>query len=161
MLRNQIAERLLTTMTSENAQQMIHATAVAINNQGIIIVGPSGSGKSDLAIRLIDRGARLVSDDQVLTSRQEDFVILNAPASIAGKIELYSVGIFDIPFVSDVRLDMIVQLTDDAERYPMDVQLELLLGMHISSIKLDGRTSSAPIKVEMALQKITNSGKSS
>lgn len=145
-------------MNPEDAQQ-IHATAVAIDKHGIMIVGPSGSGKSDLAIRLIDRGARLISDDQVLASRQENTVILNAPASIAGKIELYSVGIFDIPFVSDIRLVMIVHLTDDAERYPMDAQLELLVGMNISSINLDGRTSSAPIKVEMELQKIINSGK--
>lgn len=158
MLRNQIAERLLATMNPEDAQQ-IHATAVAIDKHGIMIVGPSGSGKSDLAIRLIDRGARLISDDQVLASRQENIVILNAPASIAGKIELHSVGIFDIPFVSDIRLVMIVHLTHDAERFPMDAQLELLCGMNISSINLDGRTSSAPIKVEMALQKIVNSGK--
>ena len=41
----------------------IHATCVAIEGRGVLIVGPSGSGKSDLALRLIDRGAALVADD--------------------------------------------------------------------------------------------------
>lgn len=142
--------------TPDLKQQSIHATAVAIKERGILIVGPSGSGKSDLALRLIDRGATLISDDQVIASRQERTIVLNPPANIAGKIELYSVGIFDVPFVKDINLSMIVQLAPNSERYPLDRQTRSCLELEVPLITLDGQTSSSPIKVEMALSLIAN-----
>ena len=47
----------------------VHATCIAIDGHGILLRGPAGSGKSDLALRAIDRGARLVADDQVVLTR--------------------------------------------------------------------------------------------
>ncbi len=146
---------------NQATQKTIHATAVAIGDHGVIIQGPSGSGKSDLALRIVDRGALLISDDQVIAKKDNDSIRLHAPTNIAGKMELYSLGIYEVPHVSDIELVMTVQLSDDAERYPMDQQLDILLGMNIPLIKLDGRLASAPIKVEMALQKIINAGRRS
>lgn len=142
--------------TSEQIQQSVHGTAISINNNGVLIKGPSGSGKSDLAIRLIDRGATLVSDDQVIISRREGSITLNPPTNIAGKIELYSVGIFDVPFTNDIPLAMIVQLHPNSERYPLDRPTVSLLDLDIPTIALDGQKPTAPIKVEMALLRITN-----
>lgn len=142
--------------TSESRQVSIHATAVAIKNRGILIMGPSGSGKSDLALRLIDRGATLISDDQVILSRQEEIAYLSPPVNIAGKIELYSLGIFDAPFVKDVPLSMIVKLNTESERFPLDCRSMPLLDLKFPFITLDGRISSAPIKVEMELLRIAN-----
>ena len=64
--------------------------------------GPSGSGKSDLALRLLDRGFTLVSDDQTIVSRDGDRLIASAPPNIAGKLEIRGIGIVDMDTVDDV-----------------------------------------------------------
>ena len=72
---------------AEPQQIFVHATAVAVGLKGVLLLGPSGSGKSDLALRLIDQGARLVADDQVVLSRNGARLIANAPPALAGKID--------------------------------------------------------------------------
>jgi serine kinase of HPr protein (carbohydrate metabolism regulator) len=76
----------------------IHATCVAIGGQGVLIMGPSGIGKSDLALRLIDRGATLVSDDYTEIELVEGALTGRPPATIAGKIEVRGVGIVTMVF---------------------------------------------------------------
>jgi HPr Serine kinase C-terminal domain len=72
---------------------MVHGTVVAIDGGGVLLRGPSGRGKSDLALRLIDAGARLVADDQVLLQRSGMQVLARAPAVLAGLLEIRGVGI--------------------------------------------------------------------
>lgn len=141
---------------SEDSQEKVHATAVAIDGKGILIIGSSGSGKSDLAIHLIDRGAILISDDQVIVSRKQGKVTLNPPANIAGKIELYSLGIHEVEYASDLPLVMVVRLVDKSDRYPLDRQTYQILDFHLPLITLDSYRSTAPIKVEMALKQIVD-----
>ena len=76
----------------------IHGTCVAFGRAGVLIRGSSGSGKSDLALRLIDNKAKLVSDDQVLAMEKNGKIVLSAPRSIAGKIEVRGVGIMDMQY---------------------------------------------------------------
>ena len=76
-----------------SASILLHATAVAIDGRAVLLRGPSGSGKSDLALRLIDAGARLVADDQSELSRRGDVLMVRAPATIAGLIEVRGLGI--------------------------------------------------------------------
>ena len=59
---------------------LVHATCVALDGAGVLLRGPSGSGKSDLALRLIDGGARLVADDQVALSAEAGRLVARAPA---------------------------------------------------------------------------------
>ena len=68
--------------------ETIHASTVAIEGRAVLITGPSGSGKSDLALRLLDRGFTLVSDDQTIVRRDGDRLIASAPPTIAGKLDL-------------------------------------------------------------------------
>ena len=75
------------------APQILHATAVAIDGQGVLIRGASGSGKSSLALELMARGAILVSDDRTVLSPHPDGVELSAPPAIAGKIEARGIGL--------------------------------------------------------------------
>lgn len=89
---------------------LIHATCVEIDSVGVLLRGPSGSGKSDLALRLIDRGAKLVADDQVLLACRDGQLLANAPEVLSGKIEVRGCGIFDIPYQKDVALRMIIDL---------------------------------------------------
>ncbi|MGE3652127.1 MAG: HPr kinase/phosphorylase, partial [Reyranellaceae bacterium] len=75
----------------------IHATCVALPEGGVLLRGDSGAGKSDLALRLIDGGARLVADDRTDLMREGDLLIARAPTSIAGLIEARGLGILRLP----------------------------------------------------------------
>lgn len=141
-------------MTGNTAQETRHASCVAIRGAGIMISGPSGSGKSDLALRLIDRGATLISDDYVELRGNDSQILLDAPAKIAGKIEVRSLGIFACDHVSNIPLKLHVRLKQKPERFPLDSQTETIMTMAIPTITLNAIESSAPIKVEMALKRL-------
>ena len=135
-------------------KEIRHASCVAVNGAGILITGPSGSGKSDLALRLIDRGAKLISDDYVELCRHDDQLLMEAPPQIAGKMEVRSLGIFDCEHVSNIPLILQVRLKPQIERFPMDSQTETIMTMSIPTITLNPAEASAPIKVEMALNRL-------
>ena len=70
-------------MSIRLSSETIHASTVAIDGRAVLITGPSGSGKSDLALRLLDRGFALVSDDQTIVKKTGDRLIASAPPTIA------------------------------------------------------------------------------
>ena len=118
----------------------------------MLIEGASGAGKSDLALRLIDRGARLISDDYTLLSHAGGTLLASAPDTIAGKIEVRGVGILPLPHVDQVRVALVVRLTDAPERLPPGDDRRSIAGLAIPEVAIDPRSASAPIKVELALQ---------
>lgn len=128
----------------------IHAGCVAIGGRGILILGPPGAGKSDLAIRLVDRGADLVSDDYTSLRAAGGQLLASPPDTIAGKIELRGVGIVGRPFVAEVPVCLVVDLSVTPERLPERLRREWL-GLPIPAIGLAALEPSAPIKVEAAL----------
>lgn len=83
----------------------IHATAIAIDEQGILLRGPSGSGKSDLALRLIEQGARLVSDDRVELIKKGNEMIAFAPATIKDLFEVRHLGILKLQSLESAPFD--------------------------------------------------------
>lgn len=136
------------------SSETLHATAVSINGQGVLIEGVSGAGKSDLALRLIDRGAVLVSDDYSIVQRRDGNIIASPPTTIAGKIEVRGVGIVEMPHVSAAPVALLVALGEPAARLPDPEQTRSLLGIDIPLLALDGREASAPVKVELALSQL-------
>lgn len=143
------------TNDSDDSEQMnMHATAVAITGAGLMICGKSGSGKSDLALRLIDRGATLISDDYVDISRANEELFLSPPANLAGKLEVRSLGIIEKDHLSGIPLKLIVKLDESPDRFPMDKQTMILLGITIPFCTLDAMENSAALKAELALQRI-------
>lgn len=145
----------MTNGADQNDQLITHATAVAIAGAGVMICGKSGSGKSDLALRLIDRGAILISDDYVDIRRSNGNLLLNPPANLAGKLEVRSLGILGCEHVSGVPLKMVINLKENPDRFPLDKQVMILLGINISFCTLDAMESSAAIKAELALQRLS------
>lgn len=129
--------------------ELVHATTVSIGGRGVLISGRPGSGKSDLALRLIDRGATLVADDQTLVRAEAGVAIASAPPAIAGKLEVRGVGIFAVERV-DAALSLCVALADTVERLP-EPRVRMIAGAKLPEIMLDPRPASAPIKVELAL----------
>ena len=129
----------------------IHAVCVAIAGRGVLIAGASGRGKSDLALRLIDRGALLVSDDYTLLTVAGDRLIGSAPATIAGRIEIRGVGIVEMPATRGIPISLHVDLDAMPERLPEPRQIEIH-GIALPSLALAALEASAPIKLEQALR---------
>ena len=136
------------------SSEMVHASAVACEDRAVLISGPSGSGKSDLALRLLDRGFTLVSDDQTLIRRDGDRLLASPPATIAGKLEVRGVGIVDMSHVENVPVSLLVELTRELERMPPDDRQRQLLGLAIPLVSIDAATASAPSKVALALDRM-------
>ena len=102
------------------AAMLLHGTAIAWHGRGILLRGPSGTGKSDLALRVIAAGGMLVADDQVLAQNTKAGIIAAPPPQIAGLIELRGVGLMRLPYLSSVRLAIVFDLVPPgtAERLP-------------------------------------------
>ena len=135
--------------------ETIHASTVAIEGRAVMITGPSGSGKSDLALRLLDRGFALVSDDQTIVKRDGDRLLASPPPTIAGKLEIRGIGIVDMDHLSDLPVALIVELTSsDIQRLPDDSQERPILGVKLPLIAIDAMTASAPAKVVLVLDRM-------
>lgn len=137
-----------------SAVATIHATTVAVNGMAVLLTGPSGAGKSDLALRLIDRGAELVADDYTELTRDGDELVAAAPATIAGRMEVRGIGIVDWPYRVVAPVALVVLLADEDERMPEPRTIEIA-GVPVPEVVIDPRWPSAPIKVEWALTKLT------
>lgn len=117
----------------------------------MVIEGRSGSGKSDLALRLIDRGAVLVSDDQTLLVRIGQALHARAPATIAGRMEVRGLGIVAMPHVEDVPVALVVRIDGEVLRMP-ERRARRIAGVSVREIAIDPLPASAPVKVELALR---------
>ena len=139
---------------SRLSAESMHATSVALSGRAVLISGPSGSGKSDLALRLMDRGFKLVSDDQTLLRREGERLVASAPPNIAGKIEIRGIGSREVGTASDVPVALLVELTSDIQRLPDDARQRPILGIELPLVSIDAMTASAASKVALALDRL-------
>jgi hypothetical protein len=133
----------------------IHASCVAIGGRGVLLLGPSGSGKSDLALRLIDQGAELVADDRTILFAKNGALYAKAPASIEGLLEIRGLGIVEMPVRTSVKIALAVRLGSEGARLPSPrlyhVPRSKKPALPVPQIALDGRFASAPAKIRAAL----------
>ena len=152
---------MIATAADPQERQLLHATCVALDGRGVLLRGPSGSGKSDLALRLIDEGALLVADDQTEVRREVGLeglpgrLLAQAPETIAGRLEVRGLGIVAQPALATAPVALVVDLVRAAEveRLPED-RVELLLGEEVPAIALDPFAASAVAKVRLALAQL-------
>jgi serine kinase of HPr protein (carbohydrate metabolism regulator) len=131
--------------------ELIHASCVAIGDKAVLIAGRSGTGKSDLALRLIDRGASLVSDDYTELEVSGGDLLASPPGTIAGKIEVRGVGIVEMDYRDGVPVHLHIDLDAAAERLP-EARTIALAGVAVRSLALNAFEASAAIKVELAMR---------
>ena len=136
------------------SSETLHASCVAKDGRAILISGRSGAGKSDLALRLIDRGAKLVSDDYTIVRRVNGRLLAKAPMNIDGKIEVRGVGILKMETASDIPVCLMVDLSSVVERLPAAGGVQRVAGLEIPTISVNALEASAPVKVEVALEHI-------
>ena len=136
------------------SSEIVHASTVATDGRAVLITGPSGSGKSDLTLRLLDRGFVLVSDDQTMVRLDGDRLIASAPQNIAGKLEIRGIGIVEMDHVEDIPVALLVELTSDIQRLPDDNRERPILGIALPMIGIDAMAASAASKVALALDRL-------
>ena len=140
--------------TPRLSAETIHASTVSGEGRAVLITGPSGSGKSDLVLRLLDRGFTLVSDDQTIVKRDGDRLVATAPPTIAGKLEVRGIGIVEMERTNDVPVALLIELTSDIQRLPDDSRERVILGVKLPLVSIDAMTASAPSKVALALDRM-------
>lgn len=140
----------------------VHGTCLDFRGQGLLLTGASGSGKSDLALRLLDReGWRLVADDRVVLQRQDAGIRAQAPDALRGLIEVRGQGILELAdheLSDSVNLDAVSCLSgssDEIERFP-DPAITELLGTNFPMLRMWPFEVSAPIKLERWLHTLQN-----
>ena len=133
------------------SSETLHVSCVAKDGRAILISGRSGSGKSDLALRLIDRGALLVSDDYTIVRRVDGRLVASAPPNIGGRIEVRGVGILHFPTAAEAHVALFVDLDRNVERLPPAHETIAIAGVQVPVIAANALEASAPVKVEAAL----------
>jgi HPr kinase/phosphorylase len=126
-------------------QRRLHGSCVSSKNgDAVLLVGPSGSGKSDLALRLLSLGFELVADDQVTVTDG----IVSAPAILAGLLEVRGLGIVHLPHRSTARLVLVVDLGGRADRMPMPAHHP---DLDVPLVHVDAAAASATDRVVLAM----------
>ena len=133
----------------------IHGTCVELAGAGIVLRGPPGSGKSDLALRLIDGGARLVADDRVVLEAASGTLFASAPPALAGMIEVRGIGLARMPSLDRVRVAVVIDLAaaSEIERLPEPATCQLL-GVSLPCVRLEPFAASACAKVRLAAEAV-------
>lgn len=130
----------------------LHASCVAIHGRAVLLTGASGSGKSDLALRLIDRGATLVGDDGIIVEARGGRLLARAGPNIAGQIEVRGLGILTTPAIAEAPLALAIALDQPVPRMPEEtLPVRVIEGLTLPLLALDPFEGSAPVKVEKAL----------
>lgn len=135
------------------SSETVHASCVSLGGRAVLISGRSGSGKSDLALRLIDRGASLVSDDYTLVVRSGERLLARAPETIAGRLEVRGIGIIELEPAVNMPVCLVADLDAAAERLPAEPEPRMLAGIVVPAVAISALEASAPVKLEMALLK--------
>ena len=156
--------------------ESIHATALASGRRGILLLGPSGSGKSDLALRclsletangILHERFRLVADDRVIIKLRDRpaELVLSAPDTIYGLIEVRGIGIIKLPDELVVSVNEVIALTviitlssQQLERSPVEQQTMIIQGQAVPHLTLRPFETSAAQKIAIALMRHTTSG---
>ncbi len=135
----------------------VQATCVSLDGVGILLRGSPGSGKSDLALRLVDAGAFLVADDLTLLIREAGILLArlpdDAPPETRGRLEIRGIGLIPVQAIDSAPLGLVVELKPqgEIERLPAPARWRCL-GLEIPVVSLDPRPASAAAKLRLVVR---------
>lgn len=138
---------------------LLHGSCAAQGGEAVLFLGPPGSGKSDLVLRLIHEGWRLVADDQVALAAEAGLLRASSPPALRGMLEVRGLGIFrDLPVAEPPpTLRLLVRLGAPREALPRLPEPEAwqCAGVAVPAIALNAFDASAPARVALALAAAT------
>ena len=136
--------------------KQIHGTCIVVNSCGVILRGPPSSGKSDLALRLINEGAQLVADDQIVLNSNGKELFASAPEKLLGLMEVRGIGIIEFDYIKNVKVEVIFDLVknDKISRLP-DALTANVNGVSVPRILLFPFEVSATTKLTIAAKAVT------
>jgi serine kinase of HPr protein (carbohydrate metabolism regulator) len=133
-------------------------TTIAVDGHGVLLRGDSDAGKSDLALRVIEAGGQLVSDDYTDLVAEDGRLIASAPAPLHGLLEIRGIGVVRLPAAAAVPLVVIIDLAQSAaiERMPAPAS-EAIMGVRLPVYQLAALEASAVAKVRLMVALATGS----
>lgn len=142
----------------------LHGTAISIGGRAVLLRGPSGSGKSDLALRsmalrpgpLVTHQPMLVADDRVLARLVAGRIEVSCPTVLKGMIEVRGIGIVRVPFVEVAALALVADLVEPAAiaRLPDPCSPAVICGQSVTRVLVAPFEASTPLKLLLALENI-------
>lgn len=129
------------------------ATCVVIKDRAVLIEGPPGSGKSSLALALLDRGARLIGDDSVLLEASGERLLARPHPKTRGLLEVRNLGLVEMPVAEAAEVALVIMLDPAAERFIVGAESTVREGLVLPLVRLWPDGTVLPIKAEMALQR--------
>jgi serine kinase of HPr protein (carbohydrate metabolism regulator) len=132
---------------------LVHASCAARAGHGVLLLGPPGSGKSDLLLRLLGEGFDLVADDQVRLAARAEGLMAAPPPAVAGLLEVRGLGLLTgLGTAGPVPLRLAVRLVPPAEvpRLPEPATVSFL-GREVPALSLAPFEASAARKLALAL----------
>lgn len=142
------------------SSKSVHGTCFSMDDGAVLLRGPSGAGKSDLAYRLIiDHGAHLIADDQVVLTENNGKLTASARDGWAGQLELRGLGIVTVPPLQSAAIALVVDLVGRGEvpRLP-EPAFVTLVGVEVPVVKLHAFDQSTPAKILAAIKHLPLSG---
>lgn len=144
----------------------LHATCINVGGMGVLLLGASGSGKSDLALRLIDHGSGgfhegiLVADDQVIVTSTDGRLTARAPHALQGRLEIRGIGVVSMPYLETTHIQFAATLSTAAgDRIPDFTQQVIeIASVAIPNLALNPFEASAPAKIRAMVQAIAEEG---
>lgn len=141
----------------EDCPSRLHANCLILGNKGILLTGPSSSGKSALTLALIERAhwsgktAFLVSDDYTDLSNQNGKLCARSPKTLAGGIEIRGAGLYQMTFKNEVIVDFAVALGSGGKRYPAENKITYC-GIKIPLYNLPDLNTADGIAISQAIE---------
>ena len=126
------------------------ATGVAFCGGALLIEGAPGSGKTSLALALIDRGAALIGDDGLLIAAHDGWLTASAHPRTAGLIEVRNIGLVTLPIAAAAAVGLVLRLDPEAPRFVEGAEPVVMLGVGVPMVRLTPHDPILPIKAGYA-----------
>jgi HPr kinase/phosphorylase len=158
--------------TAETPTLLVHATTIALHGTAVLIRGEPGSGKSSLALQMLETvgsglgphplTAQLLADDQTQLERQNEVLVATCPPAIRGLLEVRGLGIVSVVAAAPAPLRLVVDVlpAKAINRLPEEAETRTsLLGVSLPRLMLDAAHPSAPSRLRLAWVRVMNTGK--